>query len=138
MVVPQEPTSGEGAMKSHLDLALRYLREGRGLMEKDPIQASEKLYKAAEEAVKGLSIHFNLLDVLSSVERRGRWTVTELEKAVLRISERLGGWFGEAWDRAWALHVWGLHEGRFDAEDVGARVDYVERMVEGARRVVAP
>jgi hypothetical protein len=79
MVVPQEPTSGEGAMKSHLDLALRYLREGRGLMEKDPIQASEKLYEAAEEAVKGLSIPFTsgaFTKVGSTLKTSGRGLIT--------------------------------------------------------------
>jgi protein tyrosine phosphatase (PTP) superfamily phosphohydrolase (DUF442 family) len=36
----------------HLELAERFLAEGRELIDKDPVQASEKLYKAAEEAVK--------------------------------------------------------------------------------------
>jgi hypothetical protein len=75
----------------HIDLALRYLEEGRSLVDKDPVQASEKLYKAAEEAVKALATRFGLGDILKRVEGRGRWTVTELEKAVSRISEKLGG-----------------------------------------------
>jgi hypothetical protein len=29
----------------HLDLALRYLEEGKNLADKDPVQASEKLLK---------------------------------------------------------------------------------------------
>lgn len=33
------------------------------------------------------------------VNNRDRWTVTELEKAVLAISRILGEWFREAWDR---------------------------------------
>jgi hypothetical protein len=32
--------------------------------------------------------------------------------------------------------VWGFHEARLDAEDVKARVPDVERLVEGARRVL--
>jgi hypothetical protein len=36
----------------HLKIAMRYLEEGINLVDKDPVQASEKLYKAAEEAVK--------------------------------------------------------------------------------------
>ena len=31
----------------HLQLALRFLEEGEALIEKDPVQASGKLYKAA-------------------------------------------------------------------------------------------
>jgi len=95
------------AVEARLELARRYLREGGELADRDPIQASEKLYKAAEECVKALAIYLNLGDIMREVERRGRWTVTELEKAVEAISDRLGRWYEEAWDRAWALHVWG-------------------------------
>jgi hypothetical protein len=88
------------AAESHLELSLKYLEEGRALIDKDPIQASEKLYKAAEEAVKALVIRFNLSKILTSIERRGRWSVTELEEAVINISEKLGEWFRASWDAA--------------------------------------
>jgi hypothetical protein len=122
--------------KRHLELAERYLEEGKALVEKDPIQASEKLYKAAEEAVKGLALHLGLSEALEKVEGRGRWTTTDLEKAVLKISERIGRWFGAAWDRARVLHAWGFHEAKLDSEDVKERLPDVERMVLEARRVV--
>jgi hypothetical protein len=82
--------SAELDVERHASLALRYLEEGKGLVDKDPVQASEKLYKAAEETVKALAIRFGLGEVLKRVSERGRWTVTELEKAVSRISESLG------------------------------------------------
>ncbi|WP_243675608.1 PaREP1 family protein [Vulcanisaeta distributa] len=97
-------------IEARIELANKYLKEGKELIDKDPpVQASEKLYKAAEECVKALAQYYDLKNILGRVnERGGRWTVTELEKAVEAISERLGDWFGgEAWDRAWALHVWG-------------------------------
>jgi len=122
--------------KQHLELALRYLEEGRPLADKNPVQASEKLYKVAEEAVKALTAYFNLSDVIKRVSERGRWTATELEKAVLRISEKLGEWFFDSWDKAWALHVWGFHEAKFDSEDVKKRLPAVEKMALEARRVV--
>jgi hypothetical protein len=122
--------------KRHLELAERYLEEGKALVEKDPIQASEKLYEAAEEAVKALALHLGLSEVLEKVEGRGRWTTTDLEKAVLKISEKIGRWFGAAWDRAWVLHVWGFHEAKLDSEDVKERLPDVERMVLEAKRVV--
>jgi hypothetical protein len=121
--------------EAHLELAVGFLAEGKALADRDPVQASEKLYKAAEEAVKALA-HLNLSEVLRRVEERGRWTVADLEKAVLRSSERLGGWVRQSWDAAWVLHVWGFHEARLDAEDVKARAPDVERLVEGARRVL--
>jgi Archaeal PaREP1/PaREP8 family. len=121
--------------ESRLELAERYLAEGRSLVDKDPVQASEKLYKAAEECVKALAMHFNLEDILRSVEIWGKWTVADLEKAVKAISERIGGWFGEAWDRAWALHVWGFHEAKFDSSAVRIRMPYVEKIVEEAKKL---
>jgi hypothetical protein len=124
-------------IKKHLDLALTFLEKGKNFIEKNPVQASEKLYKAAEESVKLLTLHLDISDVLSQVKQRDRWTVTDLEKAVETISKKLGDWFGEAWDRAWALHVWGFHEAKFDSEAVKIRLPYVERIVEEAKRIVS-
>jgi hypothetical protein len=124
------------AGEARLELSHRYLGEGKALVNRDPVQASEKLYKAAEEAVKALAIFYNLQDVLAGVEEKGRWTVSYLEKAVEAISERLGGWFGEAWDRAWALHVWGFHEAKLDSKAVEMRLPYVERMVLEAEKII--
>lgn len=124
--------------ESRLELAERYLAEGRSLVDKDPVQASEKLYKAAEECVKALAMHFNLEDILRGVEKRGRWAVADLEKAVEAIGEMVGGWFGEAWDRAWALHVWGFHEAKFDSSAVRIRMPYVEKIVEETKKLLRP
>jgi hypothetical protein len=124
------------AVEAHLELSRRYFGEGRALVGKDPVQASEKLYKAAEEAVKALAIFYNLQDVLAGVEEKGRWTVSYLEKAVEAISERLGGWFLQSWDNAWALHVWGFHEAKFDSKAVEIRLPYVERMVLEAEKII--
>ena len=124
------------ACEVYLELSHRYLEEGKALVNRDPVQASEKLYKAAEEAVKALAIFYNLQDILSRVEEKGRWTVSYLEKAVEAISERLGGWFLQSWDNAWALHVWGFHEAKFDSKAVEIRLPYVERMVLEAEKIV--
>ena len=66
--------------------------------------------------MKLLNLYLGISDVLSQVKHRDRRTATDLEKAVKVISQKLGDWFGEAWDRAWALHVWGFHEAKFDSE----------------------
>jgi hypothetical protein len=34
--------------EAHLELAVRFLAEGKALADRDPVQASEKLYKVAE------------------------------------------------------------------------------------------
>ena len=126
----------QAAAESHLELAVRYLEEGRKLVDTDPVQASEKIYKAAEEVVKALTIHFNLKDILEDVEKSGRWSVGKLEKAVLSISDKVGDWFRSSWDTAWALHVWGFHEAKFDAEDVRRRLPSIDRMVTEAQRII--
>jgi hypothetical protein len=122
--------------KQHLEYALKYFGEGKSLTDKDPAQASEKLYKAAEEVVKAFTVHFNLTDIIRRVDERGRWTATELEKAVLRISGKLGEWFFDSWDKAWALHVWGFHEAKFDTEDVKRRLPAIEKMVLEAQKII--
>ena len=135
MTTRHSPLSPE--IEKHLDLALTFLEEGKNFIEKNPVQASEKLYKAAEESVKLLTLHLDISEALSQVKRRDGWTVTDLERAVEAISKKLGDWFGEAWDRAWALHVWGFHEAKFDSEAVRVRLPYVERIVEEAKRIVS-
>jgi hypothetical protein len=119
----------------HLELAERFLEEGKALMDKDPIQASEKFYKAAEEVVKTLTIYYNLSDILKTIERKDRWTVTELEEAVELISQRVGEWFITSWDSAWAIHVWGFHEAKLNSKAVKIRVPYIERMVLEAKKL---
>ena len=51
---------------------MKFLEEGKALVDKGPAQASEKLHKAAEEAVKALAIHYNLSDILEIVGKRDR------------------------------------------------------------------
>jgi hypothetical protein len=124
------------SVESHLELSMKYLDEGRSLIDKDPIQASEKLYKAAEEVVKALTIYFNLSNTIEKVNERKRWTVTELDKASRMISEKLGKWFRSSWDTAWALHVWNFHEAKLDSESVRDRLPDIEKMVMEAQKVV--
>ena len=123
-------------LEYHFKLALKYFEEGKNLVDKDPIQASEKLYKAAEEIVKMLTMYFNLSDVLENVKKRGRWTVAELERAVEAISERFGEWFISVWDIAWALHVWGFHEAKLNSKAVKVRLPYLERMILETQKLV--
>jgi len=125
-----------GKALRHLELAERFLAEGRGLIDRDPVQASEKLYKAAEEAVKALAAALNLDEAEKALEK-GRWTVSLLNDAVYTISEKLGvkeliDW----WDAAWFLHVEGFHEARLRSVDVAKRLGHVEALVNLAKRVV--
>ena len=91
--------------ETRVKLMERFLEEGKRLVDEDPVQASEKLYKAAEEAVKQLARSLKVEDVLKLVEERGRWTVTDLERVIRRLRSlepSVVGW----WDNANYLHVW--------------------------------
>lgn len=52
------------------------------------------------------------------------------------ISEKLGTWFEEAWDRANYLHAWGFHEAKLDVIAVERRAPYVEKMVNEALKII--
>jgi hypothetical protein len=95
----------------------------------DAIQSSEKLYKVAEECVKALSERLNLPEV-KDAEERGRWTVTLLERAVRRLTDKLGMDVQLGWDAANHLHVWGFHEAKLEVEDVKARIPLIKRLVD--------
>jgi hypothetical protein len=122
--------------EERIEFALKYLEEGRALVEKDPVQASERLYRAAEEAVKALALHYDLRGALERAERKGRWTFEELEKAARAIARRVGEWFIAAWDAASYLLVLGAQEAKLDSESVKARLPSIERMIVEARRIV--
>ena len=73
--------------KLHAELAKYFLSEGKRLIDKNPIQASEKIYKAAEEAIKALTMSLGIENVLSKVKERGRWTTSDLERAVEAVTD---------------------------------------------------
>lgn len=106
------------------------MNEGEKWAEKgDTIQASEKLYKAAEEAVNGLA-ELYAADTCEEVRRNGRWTVRLLEKAMDGLVRELGEEVRFWWESAWFLHVEGFHETRLDINSVRERVKYVRKLVE--------
>jgi hypothetical protein len=103
--------------------AEEYLAKG------DAVQSSEKLYKAAEECIKLLSERFNLPEA-KKAEEKGRWTVTLLEKAVRKLSDKISIDVQLGWDSANYLHVWGFHEAKLEVENVKARLPLIKRLIE--------
>jgi len=95
----------------------------------DPVQSSEKLYKAAEECIKALAEHFNLEEA-KTAEEKGRWTITLLEKAVGKIMDKAGIDIELGWAEANYLHVLGFHELKLDVEDVKRRVPIIKRLIQ--------
>jgi hypothetical protein len=122
--------------QQHLELAEKFLAEGRELIDKDPVQASEKLYKAAEEAVKIIAIALKLPEA-NEAAKRGRWTTGLLEDAVMNIMrilkvDELYHW----WDSAYKLHVDGFHEAKLRSDDVRLRLRDVEALVNLANKAL--
>nr|WP_291999452.1 PaREP1 family protein [Caldivirga sp.] len=122
--------------KAHLQLAENFLREGEDLVDKDPIQASEKLYKAAEEAINAIAVSLNL-DEAKNAEIQGRWTTVLLFDAVDSISMKLN--LKEVrlwWGRAWFLHVEGFHEARLKPRHIKENVEYIKRIINLAKDII--
>jgi len=118
----------------HLELALRMFEEAEECIKKeDAVQASEKLYKASEEALKVLATRFRLREY-EEAEKRSRWTTTLLFGAVRRLSE-IKPEIINLWDHAWTLHVEGFHEARLILEDVKERVKFIEELVRLAKEM---
>lgn len=106
------------------------LAEGKSYIELgDSIQASEKLYKAAEEAVKTLSqVYAN--GVWKEVAEKGRWTSPLLFRAVIEIARNLKNEeIRHYWNTAWTLHVEGFHEGRLEIDYVKEEARDIEELV---------
>jgi len=107
-----------------------FLDEGKSYIELgDSIQASEKLYKAAEEAVKSLSRGY-ANGVWEEVAEEGRWTSPLLFKAVTQIARTLKNeQIRRYWAVAWTLHVEGFHEGRLDIDYIREQTKDIEDLV---------
>jgi hypothetical protein len=129
-----EKVESAGA-SNHLELAEKFLAEGRELIDKDPVQASEKLYKAAEEAVKAIAITLNIPEARKAIEK-GKWTTELLFDAVDDISAKLGEDIRRLWHTAWFLHVEGFHEARLRREHVAVRYRDIEVLVDLVKKIV--
>jgi hypothetical protein len=93
------------------------------------VRASEKLYKASEEAVKELARKFDLPEY-KEAEEKGRWTTPLLFSAVRSLRGKVNPDIIHWWAQAWVLHVEGFHEARLNIEEVKAKVEFVEKLVE--------
>ncbi len=120
----------------HLELAERFMSEGTELLRRgDTVQASEKLYKVAEECIKAMAEALNLEEVAKAREV-GRWTLKLLDVAAKELSRRVSERIYDDWDHAYFLHVEGFHEARLSKEQVEARVKYVKELLQITRKTI--
>ena len=120
-----------------LELAEKNLAEAKELIAKgDPVQASEKLYKAVEECIKALAEKLRAPQ-LEAARKRGRWDTWLLGQAATDLSKRLGEERVKyAWAAAHDVHVWGLHEAKYRVEDAEATLPLAEWLLSYAKKVL--
>ncbi len=122
---------------AHLELAERYLNEAKHFLERgDAVQASEKLYKVAEECIKALAEFLRIPEV-EKARSLGRWFTWLLDKAARRIAKILNEYhIKSAWDTAYSLHVWGFHEAKLDIDDVKLDIPQIEWLLEYTKQTL--
>ena len=107
-----------------------FFNEGKGYIERnDPVQASEKLYKAAEEAIKLLS-ETRALGIYKEAMEKGKWTRNLLFRAAFKMGREIR----RCWSSAWTLHVEGFHEMALKIELVKELTEDIEELVTFAER----
>jgi hypothetical protein len=92
----------------------------------DPVQASEKAYKIAEEIVKALAEKFKTPEYEEFL-KEGRWYIYLLSRASKTLALKLGDWVIDEWNSAYDLHVWGFHERKLT-------IDYVKIGIKKLKR----
>ena len=121
----------------HLEIAEKSLNEAKQYMEKkNPVQASEKLYKAVEECIKALAKTVKTPQ-LKEAEKRGKWDTwllgrasTDLSKVLKEDKIRL------AWTTAYDIHVWGFHEAKYRMEDVETALPLTEWLLNFTKQTI--
>jgi len=122
-------------VRERIELAGKFLKEAKGYVTKeDPVQASEKLYKAAEESVKAAAYKLDL-EAAKTAEDKGRWTTGLLFDAATSVAEKFGEDILHWWDSAWVLHIEGFHEARLGTEHVKVRIRDIEKLVSLAEKI---
>lgn len=108
----------------------QFIEEGKEYIAKgDAIQASEKLYKAVEECIKVLAERHKLPEY-EEAEKDRKWRSYLLAQAAGRLSEDLKmKEIEDIWARAFNIHVWGFHEGKFGVKEIERNIPYVEWLV---------
>lgn len=110
-----------------------FLSEAKKYIEnEEPIQASEKLYKCAEETIKFLAQKFELKEYYETKENN-KWNARLLFDAVYKLSDKISEDVRRYWETAWFLHCEGFHERRLDVKNVHRRMKDIENLIEIAK-----
>jgi len=121
-----------------IELAERFLEEAKKYIEQnDAVQASEKLYKVAEECIKALAQRYRVPE-LGEAAKRGKWDTWILGKAATRLAQQLGEErIKAAWSYAYEIHVWGFHEAKYGIDIVKQTLPHIEWLLQYAKKALA-
>ncbi len=132
-----ERVDPSGGVKLRVELAVRFLNEAREYLNRgDAVQASEKAYKAIEETVKALAEKYNLPEYQQAV-KDGGWFAYLLQRASNTLSTMLGEWVAAGWASAYAVRVWGFHEGKLEVKDLTTYIKIIEDTVNKALQILS-
>ncbi len=129
-------------VEQHLETAENFLGEAKRLIEMAVqtseqiyiMQASEKLYKVAEECIKALAIKYNVKE-LEKVKVKGKWDTWLLGQAAASLAEILGEKQIEtAWKYAYDIHVWGFHERKYSIREIQHAQPDIEWLLNYAKK----
>ncbi len=112
------------------------MQEAREYLEKgNAVQASEKLYKVAEECVKALATKFNIPEA-QEAHREGKWWTKLLSKAAKTLTTKLNEpTINRGWSIAYDLHVWGFHEAALTIDQVKASLPDIEQLLKKTQQL---
>ncbi|MGC9137257.1 PaREP1 family protein [Caldivirga sp.] len=132
-----ERVDPSGGVKLRVELAVKFLNEAREYLNRgDAVQASEKAYKAVEEVIKALAEKYNLPEYQQAV-KEGKWFAYLLQRASNTLSTMLGEWVAAGWASAYAVHVWGFHEGKLEVKDLTTYIKIIEDTVNKALQILS-
>ncbi len=109
-------------LKKRFREAFEYIEKG------DAVQAAEKLYKVAENAIKILS-EINRIPEHEKALKEGCWWTKLLDRAAQRLRDIYGEELLDAWTTAYELHRKGFHEEQLTVEEIRDRAYKIEDLV---------
>ncbi len=109
--------------------AIEYIKKG------DAVQAAEKLYKVAENAIKILS-ESNKIPEYEKAVKEGTWRTKLLDKAAKRLRDIYGEELLDAWTTAYKFHQKGFHEEQLTIEDITEEAYKIEDLLKTVEKEV--
>ena len=109
--------------------AIEYIKKG------DAVQAAEKLYKVAENAIKILS-EVNKIPEYEKARREGTWWTKLLDRAARTLRDIYGEELLDAWTIAYKLHQKGFHEEQLTIEEIEEEAYKIEDLLKTVEKEV--